>query len=93
MWRYALILPLAALLLGQPLIAPKRKPAIPSLQDGSCNYAFAVKNYFQAYAYAAENRATALKFLRASERERSACSEDTSALAQRIAALKKALFP
>lgn len=91
--KHFVAFPLAALLLGTPLAAPKLKERLPPLYDSYCDYAHATKMYLQAYAYAAENPHASAKFLAAAENERKLCRSNTSPLKLRIESLKKTLFP
>ncbi len=92
-WKFFLALPVAALLLGKPLHAPRLRDRLPSIADEICDYPLAVKMYLQAYAYQFENRGAAALFWRASDAERKRCAKDTSALKARNDELRKALFP
>ena len=92
-WKYFLALPLAALLLGEPLHPPQLKPVIPVLSLPSCDYPAAYAYYLRAHAYARENPPAALKLLYAAERERAACGNESAMLASRIGDLRRALAP
>lgn len=81
-------LPVAALLAGTRVVVPSLRAPIPAVADDFCDYDEAVRLYRFAYAYARENPRVAAQYLRAAERERGRCVEDTKVLAERLRELR-----
>ena len=90
-WRWLLVFPLAALVTGTQVRAPKLREPIPELDDPICDYPAAKENFLLAYAYAGEAPARSHGLLQQAEEERNLCAADTSVLRSRITELTRGL--
>lgn len=92
-WKNLLFLPLAALALGIPLRAPRLRPPLPEGKGESCDHAFALQSYLNAYAYSREMPLVASKLLRNATLHLAPCRGRHPALEQRIRDLSLTLAP
>jgi hypothetical protein len=90
-WKWLLVFPLAALIVGAPVMPPRMREPIPEIDDLICDYSAAKENYLLAYAYAREAPSRSLALLTRSEQERMNCAADTSTLRSRILELRTSI--
>jgi hypothetical protein len=88
-WKWLLVFPVAAFIVGTPVRAPALLPPIPEIEDPICDYAGATENYLLAYAYLREAPARSRALLDRAESERALCYLNTSVLRGRIEQLRK----
>ena len=86
-------MPLAALLVGQPNERPALREKIPELPLSDCDHAGAKRAYLLAYAYLRDRPLRASEFFSEAEQKIRTCGSLAEVLRERMAQLRKDLFP
>jgi hypothetical protein len=86
-WRPLMILPLAAVCVGDPATAPSLRPQIPQTISASCSYDRARKNFLLAYAYKKNKPAVARYFCDQAFTLEQACGPEAAELRARTSEL------